>query len=43
MLIGTKLAKKYLKDNSKSLPCFADFVLIFKVKCQLTNVKFTLK
>ena len=43
VLIATKLANIYLKDNSKSLLCFFDLYLIFKVKSQLINVKFPLK
>ena len=42
-MIATKLAKIFLKDDSKSELCFGDCDLIFKVKNQLTNVKFALK
>ena len=38
-----KLAKIYFKDDSKSLLYFCDLDLIFKVKSQLTDVKFPLK
>ena len=33
----------YLKGDSKSLLYFCDFDFIFKVKSQLTDVKFPLK
>ena len=42
-LNATKLAKIYLKDDSKSLLYFYDLDLIFKIKSQLTDVKFPLK
>ena len=38
-----KVANIYLKDNSKTLLNFCDLDLIFKVKSQLTDVKFPLK
>ena len=43
VLIATKLAKIYLKDDSKSLLKFSDLDLIFKNKSQLTDVTFPLK
>ena len=42
-MIATRLAKVYLKDDSKSLLYFCDLDLIFKVKSQLKDVKFPLK
>ena len=36
----TKLAKIYLKDDSKSLLYFFDLDLIFKIKSQLTDARF---
>ena len=42
-MIATKLAKIYLKDDSKSLLYFCDLDLIFKIKSQLTDAKFPLK
>ena len=38
VLIATKLAKIYLKDNSKSLLYLCDRDLIFKIEIQLTDV-----
>ena len=38
-----KVANIYLKDNSNTLPNFCDLDHIFKVKSQLTDVKFPLK
>ena len=38
-----RFAKIYLKDDAKSLLFFCDLDFIFKIKSQLTDVKFPLK
>ena len=43
VLIPTKLAQLYLKDNLKSLLYFGDLDPIFKVTSQLTKVDFIAK
>ena len=43
VLIPTKLAQLYLKENLKSLLYFGDLDLIFKVTSQLTKVAFFAK
>ena len=43
VLIPTKLAQLYLKDNLKSLLHFGDLDLIFKVTSQLPKVDFIAK
>ena len=43
VLIATRLAKIYLKDDSKSSLYFCDLDRIFRVKSQLTDVKSPLK
>ena len=43
ILIATRLTKIYLKDDSKSLLYFCYLDLIFKVKRQIKDVKFSLK
>ena len=43
VLIASKLAKIYLKNDSKSLLYFCDLALNFNAKDQITDVEFALK